>query len=149
MTGDKVPDHLSSHQPADKATQEPASLPAQPADQTTPYYHSAEARQIFVKIEKLAFDAIREELKDDVDAIIDNFMEEGEQAHKEQSAPSKPAKAPTTPHPLQDLAQIKAEDYDILRDLISSQVQEVLEEEAPAIVRRILASALLPPEKHP
>ena len=90
-----------------------------------------EAQKIFSKIEGLVFEAIREDLKDDIEALVAAHI------HENPHLTAKPPEA-KQPEAFPQDASHK------IRHLIEGYVQEVLEDQAPAIVARTLEEALSP-----
>ena len=105
-----------------------------------------EAQEIFYKIESLVFDAVRAELQDEIDAIIDHHIaQEKELAHKRTKTPrNENITASTTSQEAatKELGASTTDDYATIRHIIDDYVRQSLEEQAPAIIAKILAQAL-------
>lgn len=105
-----------------------------------------EAQKIFFKIESLVFDAVRAELQDEIDAIIDyHITQEKELAQQRTKTPrNENITASTTSREAatKELAASTTDDYATIRHIIDDYVRQSLEEQAPAIIAKILAQAL-------
>ena len=116
---------------------------------TTEQKAEEEAQKIFYKIESLVFDAVRTELKDEIDAIIDHhFAEERKLA---QQAAQHPRNENETSQDAKDeiLAgddytadDLAGDDYAAIRHIIDDYVRQSIEEQAPALIAKTLADAL-------
>lgn len=105
-----------------------------------------EAQKIFYQIEGLVFDALRTELKEEIDAIITYRL--AQERHLRQQRAKQPLNENnTTSMTAEDetsgtLAAETADDYAAIRDIINAYVQQSLEDQAPAIIAKILEQAL-------
>ena len=128
------------------------------SDMTSQALAKKEAQKIFYKIESLVFDAVRVELKDEIDAIITYYLTE------ERKLVQKSAKQPrnenvTTSEASQETAKQTAskdsekipadeandetgDDYAAIRQIIDDYIKQSLEEQAPAIIAETLSQAL-------
>ena len=98
-----------------------------------------EAQKIFYKIENLVFDAVRVELKDEIDAIIDDHFAQERKLAQERA--KQPRNENATSQGAKDKS-LAADDYAAIRQIIDDYVRQSLEEQAPAIITKTLAHAL-------
>lgn len=136
--GDKTPNANIDTQNRARQKASKSQQAAQQANQqiTRQTQAKKEAQKIFSKIEGLVFEAIREDLKDDIEALVAAHIDEN---------PHFTAKHPEAAPP--EAKQPEAFPQDAshkIRHLIEGYVQEVLEDQAPAIVARTLEEALSP-----
>ena len=109
---------------------------------TTKQQAEKEARKIFYKIERLVFDAVRTELKDELDAMIREYFAQNRQM--DQQKPKQPRNENRT----QTMAAKEVpfvegdDDYATIRHIINDYIRHALEEQAPSIVAQTLAQAL-------
>ena len=105
-----------------------------------------EARAIFYKIEGLVFDAVRAELKDELEALIrHHFAQKRPLAPQDAKQPRNENRTATlTSGETSEAVPVAEEgdDYAAIRHIITDYVRQSIEDQAPAIVAQTLAHAL-------
>ena len=105
-----------------------------------------EAQKIFYKIESLVFDAVRAKLQDEIDAIIDHHIAQEKKLAKQRIKQPRneniTSRTTSQETATKELAASTTDDYATIRHIIDDYVRQSLEEQAPAIIAKILAQAL-------
>ena len=100
-----------------------------------------QARAIFYKIETLVYEAVRTEVDHEIGAAINaHFGNRSAQNRPHRNDDDDAAPDGITAH---------SAEFAAIRHLISSYVIEVIEQEAPAIITKTLATALRAPRTYP
>ena len=120
------------------------------SDMTSQALAKKEAQKIFYKIESLVFDAVRVELKDEIDAIITYYLtEERKLVHKSAKQPrnenatkSEDSEKIPADEANDETGDETGDDYAAIHQIIDDYIKQSLEEQAPTIIAETLSQAL-------